>query len=95
MIEKLIELSFVPVCSPRLIETHGPLERPEALTGVPLIHDDSLAGRAEMSTWADWFKAAGVTASMSVAGCASTAPITRSMPRAKVPACCLRTMRRP
>jgi LysR family transcriptional regulator, glycine cleavage system transcriptional activator len=60
VIEKLIELSFVPVCSPRLIEMHGPLERPEALKGVPLIHDDTLAGRAQVSNWADWFKAAGV-----------------------------------
>ena len=62
MIEKLIELSLVPVCSPRLIEMHGPLERPEALKGVPLIHDDTLAGRAQVSTWAEWFKAAGVDA---------------------------------
>ena len=60
VIEKLIELSLVPVCSPRLVETHGPLERPEALKGVPLIHDDSLADGAEMLTWADWFTAAGV-----------------------------------
>jgi LysR family glycine cleavage system transcriptional activator len=60
VIEKLIELSLVPVCSPRLVEMHGPLERPEALKGAPLIHDDSLADGAEMLTWADWFKAAGV-----------------------------------
>ena len=62
VIEKLIELSFVPVCSPRLIPMHGPLQRPEALTRVPLIHDDSLAGRAQVANWADWFKAAGVDA---------------------------------
>jgi len=62
VIEKLIELSLVPVCSPRLIEMHGPLERPEALKGVPLIHDDTLAEGegAVMTSWADWFKAAGV-----------------------------------
>jgi LysR family glycine cleavage system transcriptional activator len=28
---------------------------------VPLIHDDSLANRAAIPTWADWFAAAGVT----------------------------------
>ena len=60
VIEKLIELSFVPVCSPRLIQMHGPLQRPEALTRVPLIHDDTLAGRAQVPTWAEWFEAAGV-----------------------------------
>ena len=61
VIEKLIEMSLVPVCSPRLVEMHGPLEQPEALKGVPLIHDDTLAaGAAETTNWADWFKAAGV-----------------------------------
>ena len=60
VIEKLIELFLVPVCSPKLIEMHGPLERPEVLKSVPLIHDDTLAGRAKVSTWAEWFKAAGV-----------------------------------
>jgi LysR family transcriptional regulator, glycine cleavage system transcriptional activator len=59
-VEKLLELSFVPVCSPRLIETHGPFTTPESLKGVPLVHDDSLSNRAELPTWADWFKAAGV-----------------------------------
>jgi LysR family glycine cleavage system transcriptional activator len=62
VIEKLIELSLVPVCSPRLLEMHGPLKRPEVLKGVPLIHDDTLAaGTAEAIDWADWFKAAGVS----------------------------------
>jgi LysR family glycine cleavage system transcriptional activator len=60
VIEKLIELSLVPVCSPKLVERHGPLERPEALKDVPLIHDESLADGTEMTSWADWFKAAGV-----------------------------------
>src|SRR6478752_2842696 len=30
VVEKLMEISMVPVCSPRLIETHGPMRRPEA-----------------------------------------------------------------
>jgi LysR family transcriptional regulator, glycine cleavage system transcriptional activator len=61
VIDKLIDLCLVPVCSPKLVEMHGPFATPEALKGVPLIHDDSLADRAEIPTWADWFKAAGVT----------------------------------
>ncbi len=60
VIEKLIELTLLPVCSPRLIAAYGPLQGPEALKGVPLIHDDTLAGRAKVSSWAEWFKAAGV-----------------------------------
>jgi LysR family transcriptional regulator, glycine cleavage system transcriptional activator len=61
-IEKLIEMSVVPVCSPKLVEKHGPFATAAALAHVPLIHDDSLAKRAEVPNWADWFKAAGVGA---------------------------------
>jgi len=59
-VEKLLDLSLVPVCSPALVEKHGPFTSPDMLKGVPLIHDDSLSGRATMPTWADWFTAAGV-----------------------------------
>lgn len=31
------------------------------LKGAPLIHDDSFSSRAVVPTWADWFKAAGVS----------------------------------
>ena len=61
VIEKLLELSLVPVCSPRLIEAHGPFATPQALKGVPLIHDDSLANHVAMPTWIDWLEAAGVS----------------------------------
>jgi LysR family transcriptional regulator, glycine cleavage system transcriptional activator len=60
VVETLMELSFVPVCNPTLIERYGPITTPAALKGVPLVHDDSLSHRAELPTWADWFKAAGV-----------------------------------
>jgi LysR family transcriptional regulator, glycine cleavage system transcriptional activator len=60
VVETLIEMCFVPVCSPRLIDTHGPIATAEALGRLPLIHDDALASRAKVPTWADWFKAAGV-----------------------------------
>jgi len=58
--EKLVDVSFVPVCSPRLIETHGSFAQPDALKRVPLIHDDTLINRPSVPTWADWFKRAGV-----------------------------------
>jgi LysR family glycine cleavage system transcriptional activator len=58
-VEKLLGLSLVPVCSPAVAENLGP--SPDMLKRAPLIHDDSLAGRANMPTWADWFAAAGVT----------------------------------
>lgn len=60
VMERLVTLSFVPVCSPKLIEIHGPLQTPAALARMPLIHDDTLINRARVPTWADWFEAAGV-----------------------------------
>ena len=61
VIDRLVALNLVPVCSPGLIAAHGPFRSPAALKGVPLIHDESLASRADIPTWADWFKAAGVS----------------------------------
>ena len=60
LIERLVELSLVPVCSPRLYEQHGTPRTAEALARMPLIHDDSLVARAKMPTWSDWFTAAGL-----------------------------------
>ena len=59
-VEKLIDMSLVPACSPALLEKHGPLTSPDMLKRLPLIHDESLAARAPVPTWADWFAAAGV-----------------------------------
>ena len=59
-VEKLVDLSLVPVCSPALVEKYGPFMSPDMFKGVPLIHDDSLSSRAVMPSWADWFAAAGV-----------------------------------
>ena len=59
-VEKLIELALAPVMSPALVKKHGPFTSPDMLKRVPLIHDESLAGRAAVPTWADWFQAAGV-----------------------------------
>jgi LysR family transcriptional regulator, glycine cleavage system transcriptional activator len=58
--EKLVSLSLVPVCSPRLIEKSGPLNSAALLAHAPLIHDDTLAPRAQTPTWTDWFAAAGL-----------------------------------
>jgi LysR family glycine cleavage system transcriptional activator len=60
--EKLVDLSLVPVCSPKLMERYKLDGRPEALARAPLIHDDTLAQRISVPTWADWFRAAGISA---------------------------------
>jgi LysR family transcriptional regulator, glycine cleavage system transcriptional activator len=60
LVERLAELSLVPVCSPRLYERHGMPRTAEALAGMPLIHDDSLVTSAKLPTWSEWFSAAGL-----------------------------------
>ena len=59
-VEKLLDQSLIPVCSPAFVEKYGPFTSPDMLRGVPLIHDDSFSSRALMPSWADWFAAAGV-----------------------------------
>lgn len=58
--EKLIDVVLTPVCSPKLVAKFGPLDVPGVLPQVPLIHDDSLAGRPEAPTWQDWLAVAGL-----------------------------------
>ena len=61
MVDKLADLTFLPVCSPRFLERHGPVTQAEALARVPLIHDETFARRPEVPAWDAWFKLAGVT----------------------------------
>jgi LysR family glycine cleavage system transcriptional activator len=56
---KLADIVMLPVASPRLLAERGPLVSPAQLAELPLIHDDSLAGRPMIPTWPDWFEAAG------------------------------------
>lgn len=58
--EILAEISFVPVCSPSLLEKFGPMNEAGDMVRLPLIHDEVLVGRAKVPTWADWFEAARV-----------------------------------
>jgi LysR family glycine cleavage system transcriptional activator len=58
-IERLVDISFIPVCSPKLVEKHGPVKAARDLACLPLIHDETLKSRAAMTEWVDWFKAAG------------------------------------
>src|SRR5258708_21731273 len=54
LIERLVELSLVPVCSPRLYEQHGSPPTAEALARLPLLHDYSLVSPPQMPTWTYW-----------------------------------------
>lgn len=59
-IETLVDVTYIPVCSPRLVEKHGPMRNAQALARLPLIHDESLLARRASPNWSDWFAAAGV-----------------------------------
>lgn len=57
--QKLYDVTLLPVCSPRLLAEHG-VSAPDDVRKLTLIHDDSLAPRAELPRWADWLARAGV-----------------------------------
>jgi LysR family transcriptional regulator, glycine cleavage system transcriptional activator len=48
------------VCSPRLLQEHGPLRSPADLTTAPLIHDDGPDRDPSCPTWGMWFAARGL-----------------------------------
>jgi LysR family glycine cleavage system transcriptional activator len=50
--------AYVPVCSPRLLERYGPIERASALLRLPLIHYDWINGDPEAPTWRQWLAVA-------------------------------------
>jgi len=60
VVEKLLEESVFPVCSPGLLKEKGPIDTPEALRSHTLLHDDSPDNDESCPTWAMWLKAAGV-----------------------------------
>jgi LysR family glycine cleavage system transcriptional activator len=59
VVEKLIDIEFLPVCTPALLAKHGPFDSPTQLANVPLIHDETFSDRANMPRWTDWLAAAG------------------------------------
>ncbi len=58
--EKLVDITYIPVCNPRLLERYGPVKDAAALARLPLIHDESMSVRGASPNWSNWFAAAGV-----------------------------------
>jgi LysR family glycine cleavage system transcriptional activator len=50
--------AYIPVCSPRLLERHGPIERAADLLHFPLIHYDWITGDPMAPTWRQWLEVA-------------------------------------
>ena len=57
VVDKLLDESVVPVCSPALRGAGAP---PDLLRDVTLLHDDSPEQDASCPTWRMWLKAAGI-----------------------------------
>lgn len=49
----LLSTRMTPVCSPEMLKEAGPIQRPEQLANVPLIH------QRDFDDWAQWLEAAG------------------------------------
>jgi LysR family transcriptional regulator, glycine cleavage system transcriptional activator len=49
---------YIPVCSPRLLQQRGPIERPADLLRLPLIHYDWITRDPEAPTWRQWLDVA-------------------------------------
>jgi LysR family glycine cleavage system transcriptional activator len=49
---------YIPVCSPRLLESHGPIARAADLLRLPLIHYDWMTCDPGAPTWRQWLEVA-------------------------------------
>ena len=58
MAHEVFRDTFVPVCSPRLLEQHGPIERAADLLRFPLIHYDWINSDPDAPTWRRWLAVA-------------------------------------
>jgi LysR family glycine cleavage system transcriptional activator len=59
-VDKLFSEAVLPVCSPALAEQHGLSRGPNALLGVPLLHEDGPERDASCPDWPSWLRAHGV-----------------------------------
>ena len=60
-VELLLASEVTPVCSPHLLESGKPLEKPSDLARFTLLHDESPLLDETHPNWAMWLKAAEVT----------------------------------
>jgi LysR family transcriptional regulator, glycine cleavage system transcriptional activator len=61
LVERLIDLSITPICSPKLLSGEHPLREPEDLRHHLLLHDDTGELYDNEPFWARWLNAAGVS----------------------------------
>ncbi len=60
-VEPLFAEKLAPLCSPELLKAKGRLRKPDDLRKFRLLHDISIPGESEHSSWERWLKLAGAT----------------------------------
>ncbi|WP_299727159.1 transcriptional regulator GcvA [Devosia sp.] len=58
---RLFSEAVLPVCSPDFAERHGLYRGPDALLGVPLLHEDGPERDASCPDWKNWLRSAGAS----------------------------------
>jgi LysR family glycine cleavage system transcriptional activator len=59
--EPMLAEKLAPLCSPELLKTKGQLRKPDDLRKFRLLHDISIPGENDQSSWERWLKLAGAT----------------------------------
>lgn len=59
VVDRLLTVEVVPMCSPRLLQGKNPLRAPDDLRHHTLLHADGLLNDRMQSTWAQWLQQAG------------------------------------
>lgn len=59
-VDKLFSEAVLPVCSPELADQYGLFRGPDALLGVPLLHEDGPERDTSCPEWSTWLRGNGV-----------------------------------
>jgi LysR family glycine cleavage system transcriptional activator len=59
-VDRLFHASYVPICSPKLLEGRHALASPEDLRHHTLLHDDTVGDERARPSWAQWLKLEGI-----------------------------------
>jgi LysR family glycine cleavage system transcriptional activator len=60
-VDKLLQVSLMPVCSPKLLAGDYPLRTPQDLRHHTLLHDDAVSALEGHPDWSMWLRVAGAT----------------------------------
>lgn len=67
-VDPLFSEAILPVCSPEFADRHGLWNRPEAIEGVPLLHEEGAEHDHSCPDWQAWLRAEGLSYRLSQGG---------------------------